>query len=156
VLIGKGARFWAAHSQIHIGNKALLGPDVTMIAGNHDMAQLGKFMAEVVPAIKDKNNDQDIRIDEDVWIGAGAIILTGVHVGRGAAVGAGSVVTRNVPPYAIVAGSPAKVLHYRWTLEQTLEHEKILYPKEKRFSSEELVMSRHQNRPNQFYPKKTP
>ncbi|GGW77084.1 acetyltransferase-like isoleucine patch superfamily enzyme [Streptomyces albaduncus] len=51
-----------------------------------------------------------MRIEDDVWIGAGAVILPGVTVGRGSVVGAGSVVTADVPPMTVVAGTPARVL----------------------------------------------
>ena len=54
-----------------------------------------------------------IVIEDDVWIGANCVILPGVHIGYGAVVAAGSVVTRNVPSYALVAGVPAKVIKYR-------------------------------------------
>jgi acetyltransferase-like isoleucine patch superfamily enzyme len=54
-------------------------------------------------------------IGHDVWLGHSAIILSGVHVGNGAVVGAGAVVTKDVPPYAIVAGNPAKLIRYRFT-----------------------------------------
>ena len=50
----------------------------------------------------------DIVIDDDAWIGAGAIILPGIHIGKGAIVGAGSIVTHDVKPYSIVAGNPAR------------------------------------------------
>jgi len=54
-----------------------------------------------------------ITIGDDVWVGAGAVILPGVTIGRGAVVGAGSVVTKDVAPYAICAGNPARVLRVR-------------------------------------------
>jgi acetyltransferase-like isoleucine patch superfamily enzyme len=54
-----------------------------------------------------------ITIEDDVWIGFGAVVLDGVHIGSGAVIGAGSVVTRDVPAQAVVAGSPARVLKYR-------------------------------------------
>jgi len=60
----------------------------------------------------------DIIIENDVWIGATATIMSGVKISNGAVVGAGSVVTKDVPPYAIVAGNPAKVVKYRFTEEQ--------------------------------------
>ena len=60
----------------------------------------------------------DITIGSDVWIGARAIILSGVSIGDGAIIGAGAVVTRDVPPYAIVGGSPAKLLKYRFNPEE--------------------------------------
>ena len=55
-----------------------------------------------------------VEIGSDVWIGRSAIVLPGVHIGDGAVVGAGAVVTRLVPPYAIVAGNPAKLIRYRF------------------------------------------
>jgi acetyltransferase-like isoleucine patch superfamily enzyme len=67
-----------------------------------------------------------IVVDDDVWIGHGAIVLTPVHVGRGAVVAAGSVVTEDVPPYAIVGGVPAKIIRMRFTPEQIAMHETLL------------------------------
>lgn len=61
-----------------------------------------------------------VTIDADVWIGTRAIIMGGVHIGTGAVVGAGAIVTKDVPPYAVVAGVPAKVIKYRFD-EQTIE-----------------------------------
>ncbi|MDO5675516.1 MAG: DapH/DapD/GlmU-related protein [bacterium] len=57
---------------------------------------------------------QRVHIGHDTWLGHGAIIMPGVRVGNGAAVGAGAIVTHDVPPYAIVVGAPAKVLRYRF------------------------------------------
>lgn len=59
-----------------------------------------------------------IIIGNDVWIGAGAIILSGVAIGDGAIIGAGAVVTHDIPPYSVVGGVPAKILRYRYTTEQ--------------------------------------
>jgi acetyltransferase-like isoleucine patch superfamily enzyme len=56
-----------------------------------------------------------ITVGNDVWIGDGAMILPGVEIGDGAVVGAGAVVTKNVPPYAIVGGSPARLIRYRFS-----------------------------------------
>lgn len=60
----------------------------------------------------------DIIVENDVWIGATSTIMSGVKISNGAVVGGGSVVTKDVPPYAIVAGNPAKVVKYRFTDEQ--------------------------------------
>jgi acetyltransferase-like isoleucine patch superfamily enzyme len=57
---------------------------------------------------------EPVVIGNDVWIGTGAIILRGLSVGDGAVIGAGAVVTKDVPPYAIVAGNPARVIKYRF------------------------------------------
>lgn len=61
---------------------------------------------------------KSVVIEDDVWVGLNAIVLPGVTIGRGAIVGAGSVVTKNVPPYSIVAGSPAKIIKKRFSEEQ--------------------------------------
>ncbi len=60
------------------------------------------------------------------------------EIGRGAIIGAGSVVTKKIPPYAVAVGSPAKIIATRFSVKQIIEHEKILYPKEERFTEEEL------------------
>nr|WP_254639645.1 DapH/DapD/GlmU-related protein [Cohnella sp. GbtcB17] len=57
--------------------------------------------------------EKDIKIGPDCWLGAGAVILAGVEIGEGAVVAAGAVVTKNVPPYSIVGGVPAKVISSR-------------------------------------------
>ena len=71
----------------------------------------------------------DIIVDDDVWIGYGATIMSGVHIGQGAVVAAGAVVTKDVPPYTIVGGVPAKVIKYRFEPEMIEELLKIDYNK---------------------------
>lgn len=71
----------------------------------------------------------DIIVDDDVWIGYGATIMSGVHIGQGAVVAAGAVVTKDVPPYAIVGGVPGKVIKYRFEPEMIKELLKIDYSK---------------------------
>ena len=126
VFMGSNALLMATHlSHITIGSKVMFGPKVSLIAGNHSTHILGKYMFDYKESDKLPEDDLPIVISDDVWIGAGAIILSGVNVGRGAIVAAGSVVNKNVPPYAIVGGIPAKVIKYRWD-EKTIElHEKL-------------------------------
>ena len=71
----------------------------------------------------------DIIVDDDVWIGYGATIMSGVHIGQGAVVAAGAVVTKDVPPYAIVGGVPAKVIKYRFEPVMIEELLKVDYSK---------------------------
>ena len=66
-----------------------------------------------------------IIVDDDVWVGDSALILSGVHIGQGAVVAAGSIVTKDVPPYAIVGGVPAKIIKYRFSPELVEELMKI-------------------------------
>lgn len=138
VYIGPGALFVSTLSHIYIGDKVMFGPNVSLLGGNHSTHIIGKFMADY--SLKDKrdDDDDDILIDKDVWVGTGSIILKGVKVGRGAIVAAGSVVNKNVPPYSIVGGTPAKVLKYRWEVESILEHEKLVYPSDLRYTEEYL------------------
>lgn len=71
-------------------------------------------------------------------------ILKGVHIGRGAIVAAGSVVTRSLPAYSISGGVPAKVIKFRWSIEDIMEHEALLYPENQRLSKEQLEITRKQ------------
>ncbi len=140
VSIGKGATFLATESRIILGNKVMLGPNVTIIGGNHNTSVVGKYMYDVLE--KRPGDDEDVIIEEDVWIGSNAVILKGVTIKRGAIVAAGALVNRNVPPYSIVAGVPARVIGLRFeNLETILEHERLLYPPEKRLPLEVLNQS---------------
>lgn len=136
VSLGSRANLMATLSEIRIGNHVMLGPEVIMIGGNHNTAVLGCFMTSVHD--KTLNDDIDITVDDDVWIGARAVILRGVHIGRGAIIGAGSVVTKSVPPYAVVGGNPARVLRFRWSVAEILRHEESLYPLPLRHTKIEL------------------
>lgn len=136
VYIGPGAMLLARDSAIKIGNKTQFGPNVSVIGGNHATHIPGKFMFDYT--IRDKRPEDDLPVvfEEDIWIGAGSTILNGVRVGRGAIVAAGSVVTRDIPPYAIAGGIPARILKYRWSPEIILEHEIKAYPPHKRLAPE--------------------
>jgi acetyltransferase-like isoleucine patch superfamily enzyme len=81
---------------------------------------------------------KDVVIEEDVWVGINVTLLGGAHVGRGAVIGACSLINKEIPPYAVVAGFPAKIIAVKFTLEEIIEHERILYPPEERFSREYL------------------
>jgi acetyltransferase-like isoleucine patch superfamily enzyme len=126
----------AMHSKIRIGSHVMFGPQVILIGGNHNAKVVGTFMTKVHE--KAPNDDLGITLEDDVWIGARAMILRGVTIGRGAIVGAGSLVSKSVPPYAIVAGSPARVMKFRWDVETILAHEAALYPAEARLGRAEL------------------
>jgi maltose O-acetyltransferase len=127
---------WAVESQIKIGNKVMFGPEVVLIGGEHNTSVVGNYMFDVTE--KRPEDDRDVIIEDDVWIGSRAIILKGVTIGRGSIVAAGAVVTKSVPPYTIVAGVPAKVLKFRWNIDTILHHEELLYPPERRLSRELL------------------
>lgn len=88
--------------------------------------------------------ETDIIVEEGVWIGANCTLIAKSHIGRGAVIGANSLVNKQIPPYAVAVGSPAKIIASVFTLEQIIEHETILYPENERFTRtylEELFMS---------------
>lgn len=80
-----------------------------------------------------------IVVNEDAWVGAGCILMSKCEIGRGAVIGAGSIVTKKIPPYAVAIGSPAKIVAVRFTIEQILKHEEILYPPEERLSKDFIL-----------------
>jgi acetyltransferase-like isoleucine patch superfamily enzyme len=124
VFLGPGAFLAASESFIHIGSKVMFGPNVTVLGGDHRFDVVGVPMADV--AEKRPDDDRGVTIADDVWIGAGAIVLNGVSIGRGAVVAAGAVVTRDVLPYAIVGGCPARVIRPRFSPSDQQRHEELL------------------------------
>lgn len=110
---------------------------LTVHTGNHTYL-VGKFITDINESNKPKGFDKDVVVENDVWIGCNVTLLSGVTIGRGCTVAAGAVVSKSMPPYAIVGGVPAKVIKFKWTIDEILKHESILYPEEDRYSREEL------------------
>lgn len=106
---------------------------LTVITSNHKQ-QIGQFRT----GGNDDNSYRDIIVEEDVWIGINVTLLSGAHIGRGAIIGAGAVVRKNVPPYAVVVGNPGRIIKFKWSIDDIIEHEKKLYSKEERYTREEL------------------
>lgn len=94
--------------RVYIGNDVMMGPYCIMYATNHAHDRLDEPMN-----LQGFEEEKPIYIGDDVWIGARVIILPGVNVGNHVIIGAGSVVTKDIPDYAIVGGSPARVLKMR-------------------------------------------
>jgi acetyltransferase-like isoleucine patch superfamily enzyme len=136
VLINKNSRFICSIAKIIIKDNVQIGKNSLLVAGNHNVTEIGQYMKNITK--KFPNQDKGIIINEDAFIIFNVTILDGVNVGRGAIVGTGSVVRKSVPPYAIVMGNPAKIVGFRFTPDQIIEHEKKLYPPEERFSYEML------------------
>ncbi len=106
VYIGLNAAFMASDSKIIIKDKVVFGPHVFIIGGNHRFDVVGTPIKDVHE--KRPQDDVDIVIDEECWIWANVIILKGVHVGRGCVIGAGSIVTKDIPPYTIFTNKGSK------------------------------------------------
>jgi len=124
-LWGPNIQVLAHNNPITIGNFCSIARDVTIQEYFHDHSKLTTyFIGRNVfgqPIEHEVVSKGPISIGHDVWIGTGVQIMSGVTVGNGAVIAANSTVTKDVPPYAIVAGAPAKVIKFRF------EQEKIDY-----------------------------
>lgn len=104
--LGQGV-FLHSAGEIHIGARVGMGPFVKILTSVHEEA------GREVPILASPLRFAPVVVEDDADIGVGAILLPGVTVGQGAQVGAGAVVTRDVPAYAVVAGNPARILRMR-------------------------------------------
>lgn len=102
---------------------------MTIIAGDHNLTEIGTFICD--QHVKRPEDDQDVVIESDVWIGCNVTILKGVTIGRGSVVAAGAVVTKSCSPYSIIGGVPAKVIKQRFSPDEIAKHEEIIYGKNK-------------------------
>ncbi len=113
--IGAGTKIWSA-KKISIGNRVLIAHNVNIFDNDtHPQNPNARHnhYKEIITSGHPHHinlNECEVTIHDDVWIGCQSIILKGITIGEGAIVGAGSVVTKDVPPYTIVAGNPAKII----------------------------------------------
>lgn len=137
VRIPWSVNIWSPHKKVRFGHNVQLGSGViincdieigsyVLIAKN--VAFVGRDDHQFnIPGIAiwdcPRGDKYQSSVGDDVWIGHGAIILSGVNIGRGAIVSAGSIVTKNVPEYSIVGGNPAQVIRMRFTKEDREIHE---------------------------------
>jgi chloramphenicol O-acetyltransferase type B len=115
-----GPQCWL-QSKINIGNFVMLAGRVAIVGGDH------RFDVVAVPAIEaGRDINKTVTICDDVWVGHQAIIMHGVTIGEGAIIAAGSVVTKDVAPYTIVGGVPAKFIKMRFSEEDMKKHGQAL------------------------------
>jgi len=104
-----------------VGNYCALGQDIKFVLSNHTYEYPSlqySFYIKFFNEFPYKKKEGSIVIGSDVWIGDNAILLPNITVGNGAIIGAGAIVTKDVPDFAIVGGNPAKILKYRYTDSQ--------------------------------------
>lgn len=108
-------------SEAIIGNWVMLASYVSIVGGDH------RFDEVAVPSIwAGRAKNRLVVIGDDVWIGHGSTIMHGVRIGRGSVVASGSIVTKDVPPYSVVGGVPAKIIKMRFDARQALDHDRGL------------------------------
>ena len=134
--IQPGLRFISNQGKLIIKRGAAVGANTTVITGNHvPTVGIPEFFLGTAHI---NDVEDDIIIEEGAWIGANVTLLRGAKIGRSAVVGACSLVNKEVPPYAVVAGVPAKIIATTFTIDQILEHEKIVFKEEDRMSLADL------------------
>lgn len=109
-----------------------------VITGIHGRVP-GVMHHELSRAHCETDRELDVVVEEDVWIGAQVILLPGVTVGRGSTVAAGAVVSRDIPPYCVAGGVPAKFIKFYWSIDTILKHEAQCYSEDERFTREQLM-----------------
>jgi len=116
LVIGNGSgvgRNCEINGNVTIGNDVMIGPDVVIYTANHN------FSRTDIPISKQGNSpEKPVVIEDNVWIGARVCILPGVTIGEGSVLGACTVVSKDIPPYSVAVGNPARVVKNRKETEQ--------------------------------------
>jgi acetyltransferase-like isoleucine patch superfamily enzyme len=110
--VGKNSKWnrgtWInAMGGVQIGSNVIIGPYCIIQTGNHRFDDISK------PIRLQGYVKNPVRIDDDCWLGASVIVLPGVTIGKGSVIGAGSIVTKDIPPYSVAVGNPAQVIRSR-------------------------------------------
>lgn len=113
---------------LKLGNHILLAQNVAFVGrDDHQYNIVGQYIWD-----NPRGDKYKTIVEDDVWIGYGAVIIAGVKIGRGAVIAAGSIITKDVPPYTIMAGVPAKITKCRFkSIDEISKHERKLYPNTK-------------------------
>jgi acetyltransferase-like isoleucine patch superfamily enzyme len=127
VTINRYTRILGGYFGIEIGGFCSIGHNVSIIENYHLYNRVSSyyFNRNIYGESEEKDtySKGKIVIEDDVWIGNNSIILSGVNIGRGSIIGAGSVVTKNIEPYSIVGGNPAKLIKKRFNDDEIKEIE---------------------------------
>ena len=133
-----GLRLISYTGKMIVKKYAACGANILVITGNHvPTVGIPHFFLGTLH-INDK--EKDITIGEGAWVGAHSTLLSGAVIGRGAVIGANTLVNKEIPPYAVAVGSPAKIIATTFTFEQVIEHEKRIFPADERLDEDYLRM----------------
>lgn len=136
-VIRRGSTILNNHNEhIYIKKYTVISTNCTIVTNNHK-STVGIPQC-LLGASHVNDVSRDLTIAEDIFVGTNVTIMPGGNLGRGCVIGACSLVTKPIPPYAIAVGSPARVVGVKFTIDQILKHEQILYPIEERMTRPEL------------------
>jgi virginiamycin A acetyltransferase len=120
-IMGPGVVIKCLGDKMSIGSFSSIGQNVCIYDFNHNFSRPSSMLYNYIIHGGDHRADlsklRTVEIQEDVWIGSNSVILSGVTIGRGAIIGAGSVVTKSIPPYSVACGNPAKIISARFADE---------------------------------------
>ncbi|MBQ8796833.1 MAG: CatB-related O-acetyltransferase [Oscillospiraceae bacterium] len=135
VTVGQGTygeldvrHFGNPEEQVKIGNYCSIAPECVFLTGGghrYDSLSTYPFRVKLELCENESTTNGPIVLEDDVWLGFRCTVMSGVTIGRGAVVAAGAVVTKDVPPYAIVGGVPAKLIKYRFSNDVIVQAEKL-------------------------------
>ncbi|MBE6305415.1 MAG: acyltransferase [Bacteroidales bacterium] len=134
--IKSGFKLVNTSGKLIIKRDARIAINCTVVTGNH--VRISGIPLGVGNVYHIGDIERDIIIGEECWIGVNVTLLSGAKVGRGAIIGGCSMVNKEIPPYAVAVGSPAKVIASTFSIDQIIEHEKTIYAPEERYSRAEL------------------
>lgn len=132
-------RSWGSENEkLIIGDFCSIANTTFVFGGNHNYSHFSTFPSKVrfLGAIREAYSNGPIVVSNDVWLGIDTMVMSGVTIGQGAVVAARSVVVKDVPPYAIVGGNPAKIIKYRFSSEII---EKLLKVNFKKLNKKEFL-----------------
>lgn len=129
VYIGPQSILYSTLANIYIGNHVIAGPRLCVLTGDHRFNVIGEYIDLIDDHHKLPENDKDVIIEDDVWLGINVTILKGVTIGHGSVIAACATVVKDVPPYSIYITKDK--IYPRFTKNEIVEHEKILNNKYK-------------------------